>query len=225
LCARSIDVPLINVSDYIAMAADSPLSSWVRLEPWQLTAQADAVVRELLSRLHGEYIVAGEVAVHRGAEVEPGAVLKGPLIIGPRVFVASGAYLRGGNWLADDCVVGPGCELKSSFVFAGSKLAHFNFVGDSIIGSDVNLEAGSVICNHRNERDDKEIRVRVGASLHRTSCDKFGALIGDGCRIGANAVMAPGAIVPARSVVGRAALLDQDDDAQATIATMRAIDQ
>lgn len=52
------------------------------------------------------------------------------------------AYLRGGVWLERSCVVGPGAELKSSFLFDGSKLAHFNFVGDSIVGCEVNLEAG-----------------------------------------------------------------------------------
>jgi bifunctional N-acetylglucosamine-1-phosphate-uridyltransferase/glucosamine-1-phosphate-acetyltransferase GlmU-like protein len=61
------------------------------------------------------------------------------------------AYLRAGVWLGEGCVVGPGAELTSSFLFAGSKLAHFNFVGDSILGNDVNLEAGSIVANHRNE--------------------------------------------------------------------------
>jgi UDP-N-acetylglucosamine diphosphorylase / glucose-1-phosphate thymidylyltransferase / UDP-N-acetylgalactosamine diphosphorylase / glucosamine-1-phosphate N-acetyltransferase / galactosamine-1-phosphate N-acetyltransferase len=49
-------------------------------------------------------------------------------------FIAAGAYVRGGCWLEANCVLGPGAELKSSFVFAGTKLAHFNFVGDSILG-------------------------------------------------------------------------------------------
>lgn len=52
---------------------------------------------------------------------------------------------RGGNWLAERCTLGPGAELKSSMVFAGTKLAHFNFVGDAILGEDVNLEAGSIV--------------------------------------------------------------------------------
>ena len=92
-------------------------------------------------------------------------------------------------------------------------MAHFNFVGDSILGSDVNLEAGSIVCNYRNERADKEIRVRVGAGLHATGCDKFGAVIGDGCRIGANAVLAPGAVLEPRSIVGRGALHDDEQEA------------
>jgi bifunctional N-acetylglucosamine-1-phosphate-uridyltransferase/glucosamine-1-phosphate-acetyltransferase GlmU-like protein len=89
-------------------------------------------------------------------------------------------------------------------------LAHFNFVGDSILGADVNLEAGSIICNYRNERADKEILVRIGKALRKTGCQKFGAVVGDHSRIGANAVVAPGALLAAGSVVPRASLRDQE---------------
>jgi NDP-sugar pyrophosphorylase family protein len=150
------------------------------------------------------------MALHTTVTVESGAVLKGPLIVGPHCFIAAGAYLRGGNWIDAHCTFGPGAELKSSFVFAGTKLAHFNFVGDSILGAGVNLEAGSVICNYRNERDDKEVRVRIKGALHPTGCQKFGAVVGDECRIGANAVLAPGALLVPRSVVVRTSLRDDE---------------
>lgn len=196
---------------FIAAFQASPLQHWARALPWELTSQSEAVVRQLLLGIAGaEYTISNEVAVHVTSVVEAGAVLKGPLILGPHCLVASGAYLRGGNWVAERCTFGPGAELKSSFVFPGTKLAHFNFVGDSILGADVNLEAGSIICNYRNERADKEIRVRLGEELHRTGCNKFGALVGDGCRVGANAVLAPGAILPAGSVVPRASLCDDE---------------
>jgi NDP-sugar pyrophosphorylase family protein len=139
-----------------------------------------------------------------------GAVLKGPLIIGPHCFVASGAYLRGGCWIDERCIFGPGAELKTSFVFNGSKLAHFNFVGDSILGTGVNLEAGSIVCNYRNEREHKEVRVRVGGQLQGTGCDKFGALIGDQSRVGANAVIAPGGLLLPASIVRRGQVFDAE---------------
>jgi bifunctional N-acetylglucosamine-1-phosphate-uridyltransferase/glucosamine-1-phosphate-acetyltransferase GlmU-like protein len=210
----SVTKPIITLDRYVADMASSPLAPWAQLEPWQITRDSEAVVR-LLFESHdpSEFSVDGEIAVHRQAVVEPGAVLKGPLILGAKVFVAAGAYLRGGCWVAERCTLGPGAELKSSFVFAGTKLAHFNFVGDSILGSDVNLEAGSVVCNYRNERRDKEIRVRVGAALHGTGCDKFGAVIGDGCRIGANAVLAPGVVLEPGAVVQRVSLRDDELEA------------
>jgi len=201
----------LPIEQFVAEFRESRLRLWYSLAPWELTSQSEAIVRQLLRDTTApDYSVADDVAVHVSAIVEPGAVLKGPLILGPHCFVASGAYLRGGNWVADHCTFGPGAELKSSFVFSGTKLAHFNFVGDSILGSDVNLEAGSIICNYRNERADKEVRVRAGKVLHNTGCTKFGALVGDHSRIGANAVLAPGAVLPANSVVRRGALHDEE---------------
>jgi UDP-N-acetylglucosamine diphosphorylase / glucose-1-phosphate thymidylyltransferase / UDP-N-acetylgalactosamine diphosphorylase / glucosamine-1-phosphate N-acetyltransferase / galactosamine-1-phosphate N-acetyltransferase len=207
-------MPTAPISEFIAAIGASPLAPWAASAPWELTSQSEAVVRQLLGTLSSlEFSVSNEVAIHSTAMVEPGAVLKGPLIIGPQCFVATGAYLRGGSWIAERCIFGPGTELKSSFVFAGSKLAHFNFVGDSILGTDVNLEAGSIICNFRNERANNEILVRCGTELHRTGCLKFGALVGDHCRIGANAVIAPGAHLKPGCVVRRASVHDDESPA------------
>ncbi|WP_268800619.1 LbetaH domain-containing protein [Pseudomonas huanghezhanensis] len=202
---------MIRLADFINDIKRSPLSPWSALNPWELVAQAPEVVLELLKALSpDDYEIRGDVAVHKSTIVEQGAVLKGPLILGPRCFVAAGAYLRGGCWVDEGCTFGPGAELKTSIVFAGTKLAHFNFVGDSVLGTGVNLEAGSIVCNYRNERDDKHVQVRIDNRLIATGCDKFGALIGDQSRIGANAVLAPGALLTPGSVVRRGALFDAE---------------
>ena len=90
-----------------------------------------------------------------------------------------------------------------------SKAAHLNFIGDSIIGSDVNLEAGSMVANYRNELSDKTIRIVQGDQVIDTGVEKFGALIGDGTRVGANAVIAPGAVLGRNARVPRLGLVDQ----------------
>jgi len=204
---------LIRLTDYIAPISDSRLAPWADLAPWALVSQAPAIVRQLLAELPAdEYVIQDEIAIHRTATVEAGALLKPPLIIGAHCFVASGSLLRGGCWLDEHCIIGPGAELKTSFVFSGSKLAHFNFVGDSVLGQGINLEAGSIVANYRNERDDKEVLVRVDGALQRTGCDKFGALLGDQCRIGANAVLAPGALLKPASVVARGQVFDAEND-------------
>ncbi|QNQ08442.1 hypothetical protein [Sphingomonas alpina] len=181
--------------------------------PWTIIHDAEALIRSALSGLGPDYGVQGDIAVHASATVEPGAVLKGPAIIGPRCFVATGAYLRGGVYLDEDCIVGPGAELKTSFMFKGSKIAHLNFVGDSILGAGVNVEAGAIIANYRNEQDDKRIRILFQGETIDTGVDKFGALLGDGTRIGANAVIAPGAILPPNTRIGRLQLVDQSPSA------------
>ena len=98
---------------------------------------------------------------------------------------------------------------KNFLVFSNSALAHFNFVGDSLIGSGVNLEAGAVVANCFNERTSKEVDVLVKTRRIHTGLDKFGALVGDQSKIGANAVLSPGTVLPRQSIIKRLQLVEQ----------------
>lgn len=202
----------IVVAEYVARWTTSAFAD-VADPPWRAVQDAETHLTRALGTLSTDYETADGVAIHRTAAVEPGAVVKGPAIIGPRCFVAASAYLRGGMFMDEDCIIGPGAELKTSFMFKGSKLAHLNFVGDSILGAGVNLEAGSIVANYRNELDDKRIRIRFGREEIDTGVEKFGALMGDGTRVGANAVIAPGAILAINSRVRRLSLVDQHPQA------------
>ncbi|BBK37945.1 hypothetical protein STAQ_30230 [Allostella sp. ATCC 35155] len=198
---------------HIAEFELSPFLPQIDDPPWNLTLALPDLLERLLPGLTPGFSVRDGVAIHRDAIIEAGAVVKGPAIICGGCFVAAGAYLRGGVFLDDGCTIGPGCEVKSSILFAATRLAHLNFVGDSILGSDVNCEAGAVIANFRNERGDRRIRIRHGDTVIDTGTERFGALVGDGARIGANAVIAPGAILAPGTVVGRLALVDQSPEA------------
>jgi len=102
---------------HLADLADSTLAPWAGLEPWSLVATAAETVRTLIETLDGDFVLTRGVAVHRTATVESGALVKPPAIVGPGCFVAAGATLRGGVWLEQSCTLGPGVELKSSFLF------------------------------------------------------------------------------------------------------------
>jgi UDP-N-acetylglucosamine diphosphorylase / glucose-1-phosphate thymidylyltransferase / UDP-N-acetylgalactosamine diphosphorylase / glucosamine-1-phosphate N-acetyltransferase / galactosamine-1-phosphate N-acetyltransferase len=203
---------MVKMQEFVQRLLSSPLSSWCDRLPWSIVTNAEEIVREMVLASREMFELRGTIAVHPTATVETGAVVKGPAVIGAECFIACGAYLRGGVWLDERCSIGPGSELKSSFIFSGSKLAHLNFVADSILGSDVNLEAGSIIANHRNERIDKQIRVRIGTRLHSTGAEKFGALVGDRVKIGANSVLAPGTLIRPDQVIPRLSLVDQESD-------------
>jgi UDP-3-O-[3-hydroxymyristoyl] glucosamine N-acyltransferase len=98
-------------SDHIAAFATSPLTRFSKRTPWELTANAPEAVHQLLAEVGGSYHIAGAVAVHRTAVVEDQALIKGPAIIGPNCFVAANSLIRGGCWLDESCIIGPGCEL------------------------------------------------------------------------------------------------------------------
>jgi NDP-sugar pyrophosphorylase family protein len=199
---------MIDINDFIA---SWPSSGFARhsLRPWEITSQAVELIRSMIDELGDGYALDGDKAIHTSANVEDGAVIKGPTILGPRSFVAAGAYLRGGVFLGEDCIVGPSCELKTTIMFRGSKIAHLSFVGDSILGADVNIEAGAIVANYRNEMYDKRIRIVWRESIIDTGVEKFGALIGDHARIGANAVVAPGALIEPGRRLARLGKLDQ----------------
>jgi UDP-N-acetylglucosamine diphosphorylase / glucose-1-phosphate thymidylyltransferase / UDP-N-acetylgalactosamine diphosphorylase / glucosamine-1-phosphate N-acetyltransferase / galactosamine-1-phosphate N-acetyltransferase len=176
--------------------------------PWGITHKLSEYIGSMIANLSDEYIVEGNIAIHKRAEIEEHVILKGPVIISESCFIASHAYLRGGVFLGSGVSIGPGCEIKTSIIFPRSALAHFNFVGDSIVGSDVNMEAG-VVANHFNERENKLIRVMHKENVIDTNVVKFGALIGDGTRIGANAVLSPGTFLQQKSIVKRLELVEQ----------------
>ena len=205
---------LFPLADYIRTLPAALQPGCAGKAPWDITSTAPDIIAAI-DLPPGEYRSPTEgVHVHESATVEAAAVLKGPIIIGPRAFVAAGAYLRGGVFLDADVIVGPYCELKTVFMLTGSKVAHLSFVGDSFIGARANIEAGAAIANYRNERADKAIRIAHDGSVIETGVDKFGALVGDDARIGANATLAPGAILRAGAVVARGTLLDQHPDGQ-----------
>ncbi len=180
-----------------------------KVVPWEIVSDIQNLIQQKIKLLSPDFRISQDVAVHKKAKIEENVTLKGPIIINEGCFVGAHAYLRGGVFLGDNSVVGPGCEVKSSIILSGSSLAHFNFVGDSIIGSYVNMEAGSIIANHFNERLDKTIFVMINKKKTAISVTKFGALVGDHSKIGANAVLSPGTLLPSQSIVKRLELVDQ----------------
>lgn len=199
----------LYITDYITGFSDAFAAQQNALL-WEVTTDLPAILAEMLRHLDDGYMVKDGVAVHQSATVESSVVLKAPVIISENCFIGANAYLRGGVFLGKGTTVGTGCEIKTSIILHKSAIAHFNFVGDSLVGSNVNFEAGSIVANHFNERADKQIRVVVNGATIDTGVTKFGALVGDACKIGANAVLSPGTILPKGTVVKRLELVEQD---------------
>lgn len=154
----------------------------------------------LLGKVHpGAYLMSDDIIVGEGSTVEPGAYIKGPCIIGGGTEVRHGAYVRGDVLVGDHCVVGHTTEIKSSVMLDGAKAGHFAYIGDSILGHDVNLGAGTKLANFKLTAD--EIVLRLDGARVPTGSRKLGALLGDGCQLGCNSVTSPGTILGKRSFV------------------------
>jgi hypothetical protein len=164
------------------------------------------LVRDCGRTLDGAVVImAGAVCMGRdihfgpGTVVESGAMLKGPLWIGARTEVRQGAYLRGYCVVGNDCVVGHCTEMKHAIMLDHAKAGHFNYIGDSILGHQVNLGAGTKLANLRFTSG--PVRIRTPEGELNTGLHKLGAILGDWVQTGCNAVTNPGAILGPHSLV------------------------
>ena len=112
-------------------------------------------------------------------------------------------------FLDNNVRIGPSSEIKSSIICAETAIAHLNYIGNSIVGQNVNFEAGSIAANHYNERSNKRILVKWNDEVIDIEVEKFGAVVGDNSKIGANGVLSPGTILPKNSIVKRLELIEQ----------------
>lgn len=178
-------------------------------QPWHIINNLESLITAELAALSTDYEINNGIAIHKSATIEHGAVLKGTMILSDGCFIGAHAYLRGPVYLGKEVKIGPGCEIKQAIILDYSSAAHFNYVGNSIIGSHVNIEAGAVCANHYNERKHKNIVVSYNNQVYDTQSEKFGALIGDHTKVGANAVLSPGTLLPKNYIVKRLELIEQ----------------
>ena len=198
----------MNINDFIARFSHV-FPELKDLTPWNITNNLADIIYRYIQRLSSEYTIKDGIAIHNTATIEQNVVLKLPIIISEGCYLGANAYLRGPIFLDKKVKIGAGCEIKQSIIFSETAIAHFNYVGNSIIGSNVNFEAGSVAANHYNERKDKTISVLYNGNVIQTNVEKFGSLVGDDSKIGANAVLSPGTILSKNSIVGRLELVEQ----------------
>ncbi|GAB3488857.1 LbetaH domain-containing protein [Nocardiopsis coralliicola] len=161
---------------------------------WLATAR-----RSLEGVVHPRAEIDGAVIVEPGATVDAGAVIIGPALI------CRGAYV-GRGLVRDHTVIGPGskvgysCEIARSLILAESRAMHFVFIGDSIIGSQVNVGSSSVLANLRVDRPVvepavDELSVTVADAKVGTGQTKFGAVLGDRVQLPALTSVAPGTLI------------------------------
>ena len=171
---------------------------------WEALARIESYVAAnlnpaLYNKCDGEAYISGRVFIGEGTVVEDGAMIKGPAIIGRNCQIRHNAYLRENVIVGDGCVVGNSCELKNALLFNHCQVPHFNYVGDSILGYKAHLGAGVVLSNFKSLG--RNVTVMVDGVPLDTGLRKFGALLGDGCDIGCNAVLNPGSIIGRGAVV------------------------
>ncbi|MHC4888911.1 MAG: bifunctional UDP-N-acetylglucosamine diphosphorylase/glucosamine-1-phosphate N-acetyltransferase GlmU [Planctomycetota bacterium] len=130
--------------------------------------------------------------IGRDTVIEPFTYIHGDVTIGQCCRIGPFAYLRDGTVLKDDVVLGVFTEVKNSTLADGVRARHHSFIGDAVVGQNVNVGAGSITANFDGEK------------VNRTN-------IGDDCYIGSGAVLIAPIELKDGSRIGAGTVVSQEE--------------
>ena len=113
--------------------------------------------------------------------------------------------LRPGTNAGDGVKIGNFVETKKSVIGARSKANHLTYIGDSVIGTDVNVGAGTITCNY-------------------DGFGKFKTIIGNGASIGSNTALVAPVKIGAGAIIGAGSTITSDVPNDAIATTRSALD-
>ncbi len=181
--------------------------------PWQLLEANEYIMEKFLKpeirgKVEPNVQVSGTLYVGPNSLIKSGTYIEGPVFIGEDTVIGPNAYLRPFASIGNHCRVGNSSEVKASIVLDGSLIPHLSYVGDSVIGQNVNLAAGTTTANVRLDKANvkmtvKDIRVDTGRR-------KLGAIIGDNVQTGIHVNFMPGVKIGHNAFIGANTLVDED---------------
>ena len=169
--------------------------------PWEALKAISEYILKLGDTLSlEEYDKIGEdVWIAKSATVAPSAYIHGPAFIGANAEVRHCAFIRGNAIVGEGAVVGNSTELKNVILFNKVQVPHYNYVGDSILGFQSHMGAGSITSNVKSDKTLVTVRGLDGKM--ETGLKKMGAILGDNVEIGCGSVLNPGTIIGKESNV------------------------
>ena len=138
LFAKEEKVKVLSVENY-----------WIPVGyPWHILDAHEMLIEEVDFVVEGEVEegvkINGKLKLGKNSIIKSGCYLEGEIIIGDNCIVGPNAYIRGTTVIGNGCRVGAFCEVKNSILFENSFISHLVYVGNSIIGSNSNLSAGTI---------------------------------------------------------------------------------
>ena len=175
---------IVKVSDY-----------WIPITyPWSVLDANKLLISRMESKIEGVVEdgvhITGVAVIGKGTIVKSGVYIEGPVMIGKNCKIGPNCYLRPGTTIGDYCHIGQAVEVKNSVFFDHSNCAHLSYVGDSVIGSNVNLGAGFITANLRH--DNAHVKSMVKGKLIDTGRRKLGVIVGDNVHTGIHTSVYPG---------------------------------
>jgi UDP-N-acetylglucosamine diphosphorylase/glucosamine-1-phosphate N-acetyltransferase len=201
-----------EITDSIQLLIDSGrevgsqvIKEWTDLAyPWDLLSANQSLLEGIESDNQGtieaNVNLNGSVSIGKGTLVRSGVYIDGPVIIGENCNIGPNCFIRGATSISDSCHIGAAVEVKNSIIMRGTKIPHHNYVGDSVIGENCNLGAGTKVANLRLDK------ANISINGIATGRRKLGAIIGDNVETGINASINVGCVIGDNTFIGPGAL-------------------
>ncbi len=162
--------------------------------PWDLIEANSVLVSEMKNDIKGKVeknvIVEGKLKAGKGTKILSGTYTKGNVIIGENCLIGPNCYLRGNTSIGNGCHIGQAVEIKNSIIMDNAKVPHLSYIGDSVIGKNSNLGAGTITANLKH--DNENVRSVVKGKIVDTGRRKLGTIIADDVHTGINTTIYPG---------------------------------
>lgn len=165
-------------------------------KPWlSLQKISDYIEANRENLINKGFKTQGKVLLHPNSSVDPSVTFNGSALIDDGAEISKNALIRDGLILGKNSFIGIGLEIKRSIILNSTRVPHLSYIADSILGSNVNIGAGTITANWKGGWDDKIINLSISGQRISTGQEKFGALIGDNVYLGSNNVTSPGTII------------------------------
>jgi bifunctional UDP-N-acetylglucosamine pyrophosphorylase/glucosamine-1-phosphate N-acetyltransferase len=150
----------------------------------------------------------GPITVAENSRIRSGAYIEGPAFIDEKTDIGPNCYIRPYTSIGANVRVGNACEIKNSIIMDKTHVGHLSYVGDSILGENCNLGAGTITANYR--LDAKTIKMMVKDKLMDSGRTKLGVMLGDNVKTGINTLFMPGVKVGVNTWIGPNVVVERD---------------
>jgi len=172
--------------------------------PWHLLDANEEILKKIPKKIEvtveKNTTIKDKVIIGKNSVIKSGSYIEGPVVIGENCKIGPNCYIRPYTTIGNECHIGNACEVKNSIVLNNSNIPHQNYIGDSIIGENCNLGAGTKVANLR--LDKKNISVILNGKKLDTKRRKLGVIMGDSVQTGINSMMNIGSIIGNNCYIG-----------------------
>ena len=203
----------LQIEDNKTVIGHKTSKDWIDVgRPWELIEVNEELIGKLKTEIKGTVeagaVIHGEVFLDEGSVIKAGVYIEGNVYIGKNCDIGPNSYIRGNTYFGDNVHVGNAVEIKNSIIMENTNVSQLSYVGDSVIGSNCNIAAGTNIANLRF--DNATIKTKIKNQKIDSGRRKLGAIIGDSVKTGINSSFSPGVKVGHNSTIGSGVLLYED---------------